>query len=97
MWGPFRNKENRRDLPVIAVAIDIGLNIVVGLLVFIGGGILLDRWLGTLPIFTLVGIALGFIVVGALFWRLATMSVPKKDLTPRENHDGIHRSSDPEE
>jgi F0F1-type ATP synthase assembly protein I len=39
--------------------------VVIGLLT--GGGYWLDTWLGTLPLFTLVGLAAGF--AGAL-WRL---------------------------
>jgi ATP synthase protein I len=46
---------------------------VVSLLLCIGGGILLDRWLDTSPIFTLLGMALGLAAAGYTLYELAVL------------------------
>lgn len=97
MKDPTGTFKERRDLRVVGAATGIGCSTAVALIMCIVGGILIDGWLGTTPIFTLVGIVLGLAVAGYLLYELATMSLPKKGLTRPENHGGIHRSSDPEE
>ncbi len=42
-----------------------GFQFAFAILLFLGGGALLDRWLGTRPLFTLVGVAIG---LGAGFY-----------------------------
>jgi ATP synthase protein I len=68
----------QQDWRAIGAASGIGCSVVAGLLLCIGGGILLDKWLGTLPIFTLVGVVLGLAVSGYLLYQLAVMNLPKK-------------------
>jgi ATP synthase protein I len=46
---------------------------VVSLLLCIGGGILLDRWLGTSPLLTLIGVGLGLITAGYSLYELAVL------------------------
>ena len=62
----------------VALALDLGLRI--GVLVVLGVvvGFLLDGWLGTQPIFTLVGVLLG---IGAAFytmWEIAQKSMKSR-------------------
>jgi ATP synthase protein I len=70
--------ENKRDLQAIGVAAGLGISIAVALGFWIGGGILLDRWLGTSPIFTFVGVALGLITAGYLLYELALLGTPDR-------------------
>ncbi len=68
----------QQDWRAIGAASGLGCSVVASLLLCIGGGILLDRWLGTLPIFTLVGVALGLALSGYLLYQLAVMNLPNK-------------------
>lgn len=97
MKDPLGTESSRRELRALAAASGLGISVVAGLLICIGGGVLLDKWLGTSPILTLVGIVLGLAVAGYFFYELATLSLPKKGLTRPKNHGGIHRSSDRDE
>lgn len=54
------------------MASGLGCSIVVGLVTMIGGGVLLDRWAETTPLFTLVGVALGLVAAGYQLVRLAS-------------------------
>jgi F0F1-type ATP synthase assembly protein I len=68
----------QQDWRAIGAASGMGCSVVASLLLCIGGGILLDKWLGTLPIFTLVGVGFGLAVSGYLLYQLAVMNLPKK-------------------
>jgi hypothetical protein len=50
---------------------------VVSLLLCIGGGILLDRWLDTSPLLTLIGVGLGLITAGYTLYELAVLGSPE--------------------
>jgi ATP synthase protein I len=63
--------EDRRQLRAIGLAAGLGCSVVAGLVICIIGGILLDRWLDTTPIFTLIGVLLGILVAGNQLYRLA--------------------------
>lgn len=52
------------------MATGLGCSVVVTLVMCIGGGVLLDRWRGTEPVFTLIGLALGLVGVGYELWEL---------------------------
>lgn len=45
----------------------LGLSVIIG----IGAGLLVDNWLGTSPIFTLVGVALGIATAMYTIWDVA--------------------------
>lgn len=62
---------NRKQLRAAGMAAGLGCSIVTGLIVCILGGVLLDRWLDTTPIFTLVGVFLGILAAGSQLYRLA--------------------------
>ena len=47
-------------------ALGLGLTFAAGILAFMGGGFLLDRWLGLLPLLTIVGTLIGS--VASFLW-----------------------------
>lgn len=61
-----------------SAATGLGCSVVVALLICVLGGIFLDQWLGTEPIFTLVGVVLGLATAGYLLYELATYGQPAK-------------------
>jgi ATP synthase protein I len=69
-----------RDLHAIGVASGIGFSLVASLVVCIVGGVLLDQWQETTPLFTLIGVALGLIAAAYQLYELTLLG--KKD---REN------------
>jgi hypothetical protein len=69
---------NQRDLQAVGAATGLGCTVVVSLLLCIGGGVLLDQWLGTAPIFVFIGIALGLATAGYLLYELAVLDQPDR-------------------
>lgn len=63
-------------------AIGLGWSIGVSLVVFILGGVFLDRWLGTTPWLTLIGVALGLIAAGYLLYELTLINRPDRRAGP---------------
>jgi ATP synthase protein I len=55
----------------VGLAAGLGCSVVAGLIVCILGGVLLDRWLETTPLFTLIGVLLGILAAGGQLYRLA--------------------------
>jgi len=53
------------------VAAGLGCSIVVTTILLIGGGLLADRWLGTAPVFILVGVGVALIAAGYQLVELA--------------------------
>lgn len=76
--NPLGTKETQRDWQAVGAASSLGCSVVVSLLLCIGGGILLDRWLGTSPILTFVGLALGLAAAGYALYELAMIGVPNR-------------------
>jgi F0F1-type ATP synthase assembly protein I len=72
--------EERRQLGAAGTAMGLGCSIVTSIILFMGGGIALDRWQGTSPIFTLIGVALGLILAGYQMYELAMIG--HKDRSP---------------
>ena len=50
---------------------DIGIRMGVSVAIGLGGGLLLDNWLGTRPIFTLIGMVLGIAAAMYTLWDVA--------------------------
>ncbi len=71
---------SQQDWQAIGAASGIGCTVVVSLLVCIGGGVLLDRWLGTAPVMVLLGIVAGMIAAGYALYELAVLGQPEKGL-----------------
>lgn len=63
--------EERAGLGAAGVAAGLGCSIAVSVIISIGGGVALDRWLGTSPIFTLIGVAVGLLAAGYQLYELA--------------------------
>lgn len=53
---------------IVSLATGMGF----GLLIFIGGGVLLDNWLKTSPVFLLIGFFFALASIGAFLWKIAT-------------------------
>ena len=74
--------EQRAQLGAIGVASGLGCSVVVSLIVLIGGGILLDRRFDTMPILTLVGVALGLVVAGYQLYELSRVGLKDRPAGP---------------
>ena len=57
--------------PNWGLAFDIGIRLGVCVVVGLGGGLLLDNWLGTRPIFTLIGMVVGIAAAMYTLWNVA--------------------------
>ena len=88
--GP--NPELRDQLGPIGMATGLGCSVVVTLVMTIGGGVLLDRWRGTEPVFTLVGLALGLLGAGYELWELTKVGGKPSSRKPPLSR-GIERVS----
>ena len=55
---------------VIAMALQVGFSTAISAIAFILGGLWLDKRLGTIPLFTLIGSALGLVVALYLVWQI---------------------------
>ncbi|MGA7303983.1 MAG: AtpZ/AtpI family protein [Rhodothermales bacterium] len=68
---PSERDRLARSLTSRASLLGLGWQIATTLLIFTGGGYALDRWLGTLPWFLLIGAALGMVGVFIQIFRIA--------------------------
>ncbi|WP_284057960.1 AtpZ/AtpI family protein [Thermalbibacter longus] len=73
----------RRDWQTVGAATGLGCSVVTSLILCIGGGVLLDQWLGTEPVLTLIGVVLGLASAGYLLYELAVINQPEKGLLRR--------------
>jgi len=55
----------------IGIAFDLGLRLGISVILGLGGGLLLDSWLHTSPIFTLVGMLVGIGAAMYTIWDVA--------------------------
>jgi ATP synthase protein I len=53
------------------IAFDLGIRLGVSVIIGLGGGLLLDSWLRTSPIFTLIGMVLGIGAAMYTIWDVA--------------------------
>ncbi len=61
---------DRKELSTLALASQLGFSIAGPLVVFILGGIFLDKKVGTSPLFLLIGIACGMVGAGYAIYDL---------------------------
>jgi len=87
---------SQRDWQAIGVASGIGCTVVVSLLLCIGGGIFLDRWLDTSPVFTLIGMGLGLASAGYSLYELAVLGDTRRGVV-KLHRKTAGQSSDGEE
>ena len=57
------------------IALDVGLRLGISVVLGVGGGLLLDSWLRSSPIFTLIGMALGIAAAMYTIWDVARQSM----------------------
>ena len=55
----------------MGIAFDLGLRLGISVVLGLGGGLLLDSWLHTSPLFTLIGTVLGFAAAMYTIWDVA--------------------------
>lgn len=65
---------------MVGAASGIGCSVVVSLLVTIGGGVFLDRWLGIEPVGVLTGVALGLAAAGYSLYELTMLGDPDRGI-----------------
>jgi F0F1-type ATP synthase assembly protein I len=63
--------EPMRSAASWGLVFDIGIRMGVSVAIGLGGGLLLDNWLGTRPIFTLIGMILGIAAAMYTLWDVA--------------------------
>jgi F0F1-type ATP synthase assembly protein I len=66
-----RNRRGSSTHAPWGIAFDLGLRLGISVILGLGGGLALDNWLGTLPLFTLVGVALGIGAAMYTIWDVA--------------------------
>jgi ATP synthase protein I len=66
-----RNRPPQAPPPNWGLAFDIGIRMGVSVVIGLGGGLLLDNWLGTRPIFTLIGMVVGIAAAMYTLWDVA--------------------------
>ena len=57
--------------PNWAIGMDLGIRLGLSVAIGLGGGLLLDNWLRTSPIFTLIGMVLGIGAAMVTIWNVA--------------------------
>jgi len=71
-----------RELGTMGIASGLGCSIVASLVVFIVGGIFLDRFLGTAPVLLLAGVAIGLVAAGYQLYELTQLGAKKGPAGP---------------
>lgn len=71
-----------RDMRAIGTAAGLGFSLVATLVLLIGGGVWLDSWRDTAPVFTLIGVALGLVGAGYQLYELALLGRPDRENGP---------------
>lgn len=75
-------RKHDRNIRAIGTAASLGFSMVASLVVMIGGGVLIDRWQDTSPVFTLIGVALGLVAAGYQLYELTLLGRPDKENGP---------------
>jgi ATP synthase protein I len=73
--GPDHGKDERPPTANWGVAFDLGLRLGISVILGVGGGLLVDSWLRTSPIFTLIGMVLGIGAAMYTIWDVARQSM----------------------
>ena len=69
--GPTGGKPNW------GLAFDLGLRLGISILIGLGGGLVVDNWLHTSPLLTLVGMVLGIGAAMVTIWNVARAAMRK--------------------
>jgi ATP synthase protein I len=63
--------------PNWGLAFDLGLRLGISILIGLGGGLVVDNWLHTSPLFTLIGMVLGIGAAMVTIWNVAREAMRK--------------------
>ena len=63
--------------PNWGLAFDLGLRLGISILIGLGGGLVVDNWLHTTPLFTLIGMVLGIGAAMVTIWNVARAAMRK--------------------
>jgi ATP synthase protein I len=63
--------------PNWGIAFDLGLRLGISILIGLGGGLVVDNWLRTSPLFTLIGMVLGIGAAMVTIWNVARDAMRK--------------------
>ena len=74
--------EQRTQLATAGTAAGMGCAIAATIVLMVIGGVLLDQWLDTTPVFILIGVALGLAGAGYQLWELAQLSSKQARVGP---------------
>lgn len=85
----------RTRLRLIGLGLQFGGTIVGSMLIFLGGGIWLDRRLGTQPLFLLVGMVLAFVAIGYNLYEMATIQTGPRKAAAKAPQTGSKRPAAP--
>jgi F0F1-type ATP synthase assembly protein I len=76
-WRTTLNAPERRNQaggrpPNWGLALELGLRLGLSVIIGTGGGLLIDGWLRTSPLFTLIGVGLGIAAAMYTIWQVAS-------------------------
>lgn len=74
--------EDQEDVKVVGLATGLGCAVVASLVGAIGLGLLLDQWLDTTPVFSLIGVAAGLFAAGYNLYELVQVSSTSRKSGP---------------
>ncbi len=77
-FGP----EDLKDFRALGAVSGLGCSIVASLIIFIVGGIFLDQYLGTSPLLTLIGVAIGLVAAGYQLYELTLINRKDRQAGP---------------
>ena len=77
-FGP----EDVKDFRALGAVSGLGCSIVASLVIFIVGGIFVDQFLGTTPILTLIGVAVGLAAAGYQLYELTLINRKDREAGP---------------
>ena len=69
--GSQQKRGPRAPAPNWGIAFDLGIRLGISIILGLGAGLLLDGWLRTSPVFTLVGMVLGIGAAMYTIWDVA--------------------------
>jgi F0F1-type ATP synthase assembly protein I len=64
-------RDDRRRPPNWGIAFDLGIRLGVSVIIGLGGGLLLDNWFKTTPVFILIGMVAGIGAAMYTIWDVA--------------------------
>ncbi|MEZ4520363.1 MAG: AtpZ/AtpI family protein [Thermomicrobiales bacterium] len=88
--------QTQRDWRMAGAASGIGCTVVISLLICIGGGIFLDRWLGIEPVGVLTGVALGLAAAGYSLYELTVLGDSDRGIVTIKKRTGDDKSGEAE-